>query len=104
MPAQALAAMATLLACVPHGNRIELQLDRGGAVPLGIMSNLNRRLERRMRNADHDRHAAADALDGAMDQRLALLESEIGIFLGLDPGCHHHRRPAIVDDVVDLPL
>ena len=31
MPAQALAAMATLLACVPHGNRIELQLDRGGA-------------------------------------------------------------------------
>jgi hypothetical protein len=31
MPAQALAAVATLLACVPHGNRIELQLDRGGA-------------------------------------------------------------------------
>src|ERR1019366_39788 len=31
MPAQALAALATLLACVPHGNRIELQLDRGSA-------------------------------------------------------------------------
>jgi hypothetical protein len=31
MPAQALAAVATLLACLPHGNRIELQLDRGGA-------------------------------------------------------------------------
>jgi len=31
MPAQALAAMATLLAPVPHGNRIELQLDRGSA-------------------------------------------------------------------------
>jgi hypothetical protein len=31
MPAQVLAAVATLLACVPHGNRIELQLDRGGA-------------------------------------------------------------------------
>jgi hypothetical protein len=31
MPAQALAAVATLLACVPHGNRIELQLDRGSA-------------------------------------------------------------------------
>ena len=27
MPAPALAAIATLLACVPHGNRIELQLD-----------------------------------------------------------------------------
>jgi len=36
MPAQALAAMATLLACVPHGNRIELQLDRGGAEMLWV--------------------------------------------------------------------
>ena len=36
MPAQALAAMATLLACVPHGNRIELQLDRGGAELLWV--------------------------------------------------------------------
>src|SRR5256885_8121556 len=31
MPPQALAAIATLLAAVPHGNRIELQLDRGSA-------------------------------------------------------------------------
>src|SRR5207302_654754 len=31
MPPQALAAVATLLSVVPHGNRIELQLDRGGA-------------------------------------------------------------------------
>jgi hypothetical protein len=31
MPAQTLAALATLLAAVPHGNRIELQLDRGSA-------------------------------------------------------------------------
>jgi hypothetical protein len=36
MPAQALAAMATLLACIPHGNRIELQLDRGGAELLWV--------------------------------------------------------------------
>ena len=36
MPAQALAAVATLLACVPHGNRIELQLDRGGAELLWV--------------------------------------------------------------------
>jgi hypothetical protein len=36
MPAQALAAMATLLACIPHGNRIELQLDRGGAEMLWV--------------------------------------------------------------------
>jgi hypothetical protein len=31
MPPQALAAVATLLAVVPHGNRIELKLDRGSA-------------------------------------------------------------------------
>lgn len=31
MPAQALAAVATLLTFAPHGNRIELQLDRGSA-------------------------------------------------------------------------
>ena len=31
MPPQALAAVATLLAVLPHGNRIELQLDRGSA-------------------------------------------------------------------------
>ena len=31
MPPQALAAVATLLAILPHGNRIELQLDRGNA-------------------------------------------------------------------------
>ena len=31
MPPQALAAVATLLAFLPHGNRIELQLDRGNA-------------------------------------------------------------------------
>lgn len=31
MPAQALAAVATLLTFAPHGNRIEFQLDRGSA-------------------------------------------------------------------------
>src|ERR1039458_9933490 len=31
MPAQALAAVATLLSFAPHGNRIDLQLDRGAA-------------------------------------------------------------------------
>ncbi len=31
MPPQALAAVATLLAVLPHGNRIELQLNRGSA-------------------------------------------------------------------------
>lgn len=31
MPAQALAAVATLLAFTPHGNRIDLQLDHGSA-------------------------------------------------------------------------
>jgi hypothetical protein len=31
MPPQALAAVATLLSFAPHGNRIELQLDRGSA-------------------------------------------------------------------------
>jgi hypothetical protein len=31
MPQQALAAVATLLAALPHGNRIELRLDRGNA-------------------------------------------------------------------------
>ena len=36
MPAQALATLATLLACVPHGNRIELRLDRGGAELLWV--------------------------------------------------------------------
>jgi hypothetical protein len=31
MPAQALAAIATLMSFVPHGNRVDLQLDRGSA-------------------------------------------------------------------------
>jgi hypothetical protein len=31
MPAQALAALATLMSFVPHGNRVDLQLDRGSA-------------------------------------------------------------------------
>ena len=31
MPPQVLAAAATVLAFLPHGNRIELQLDRGNA-------------------------------------------------------------------------
>src|SRR5689334_16254138 len=36
MPFQALAAAATLLTVAPHGNRIELQLDRGSAEMLWI--------------------------------------------------------------------
>src|ERR1039458_9240940 len=31
MPAQALAAVATLLSFAPHGNRVEMVLDRGSA-------------------------------------------------------------------------
>ena len=38
MPFQALAAAATLLTMAPHGNRIELQLDRGSAEVLWASS------------------------------------------------------------------
>ena len=31
MPAQALAVVATLVSFAPHGNRVDLHLDRGGA-------------------------------------------------------------------------
>ena len=55
-----------------------------------------------MRDADHDRHAAVDTRDGAADQRLALFEAQISIFLRLHAGRHHHRSAAVVDDVVDL--
>ena len=57
-----------------------------------------------MRNADHDRNAAADAVDSAADQRLALVEAQISVFLRLDAGGDHHGGAAIVDDVVDLAL
>src|SRR5437899_10741116 len=36
MPFQALAAAATLLTVAPHGNRIDLQLDRGAAELLWV--------------------------------------------------------------------
>src|SRR5215212_4298513 len=36
MPFQALAAAATLLTMAPHGNRVELQLDRGSAEVLWV--------------------------------------------------------------------
>ena len=43
-----------------------------------------------------------DELDRLADQGLALLEAEIGVFLGLDAGGDHHGGAAVVDDVVDL--
>src|SRR6185369_12579279 len=36
MPFQAVAALATLLTAVPHGNRVELALDRGSAELLWV--------------------------------------------------------------------
>ena len=38
------------------------------------------------------------------DQRLALFEAQISVFLRLDAGGHHHGGAAVVDDVVDLAL
>ena len=55
-----------------------------------------------MGDTHHDRDAAADKLDGVLDQGLALFEAEIGVFLGFDPGGDHHGGAAVLDDVVDL--
>jgi hypothetical protein len=67
------------------------------------MGQFDRGLERRMRDADHDRHAAAHEFDGPVDQSLALLEAEISVFLGLYAGRDHHGGAAVVDHIVDLP-
>src|SRR5262249_17877832 len=42
-------------------------------------------------------------LDRGADQRLALFQREIGVFLRLDAGGDHHGRAAVRRDVVDLP-
>ncbi len=78
------------------------QLHGGRAPALRVMGELDRGPERGMRDADHHRHAAVDELDGPPDQRLALLEAEIGVFLGLDAGGDHHGGAAVLDHVVDL--
>ena len=78
------------------------QLYSGGAKTFREMGELDRGLEGRMRNPDHDRNAAIDALDGPADQSFALLQAEIGIFLRFHSGGHHHGRAAVPHDVVDL--
>ena len=55
-----------------------------------------------MRNSHHDRHASIDALDRAADERFALLEAEVGVFLGLDAGGNHHGGAAVAHHIVDL--
>jgi hypothetical protein len=57
-----------------------------------------------MRNSHHDRYALINGPDGLADEHLALLETEIGVFLGLHPGRDDHGGPTIGDNVVDLPL
>jgi hypothetical protein len=64
---------------------------------------LDRGPERRVRDTDHDRHAAVDELDRVPDQGLALFEAEVGVFLGLDTGGDDHGGAAVADDVIDLP-
>jgi hypothetical protein len=78
------------------------QLDGGGALAFGRVGELDRGLERGMRNADHHRHAAGDRVDRGADEGLALVEAEIGVFLGFDAGGDHHGGTAVGDDVVDL--
>jgi hypothetical protein len=73
-------------------------------VALGVVRQFDRGPKRGVRDADHDRHAPVDEFDGAADQRLALLEAQIGVFLGLDASRHHHGGAAIFHDVVDLAL
>ena len=69
---------------------------------LGIVRELDRGLERGVRDPDHHRHALVDEFDGAADQVLALREAEIGVFLGLDAGGDHHGGAAVLHHVVDL--
>jgi hypothetical protein len=56
-----------------------------------------------MRNSHHDRYALVKGPDRLTDEHLALLETEIGVFLGLNPGRDDHGGPTIADNVVDLP-
>ena len=59
-------------------------------------------LEGGVRNPNHDRYASIDEFDGLSDKSLSLFQAEIGVFLGLDAGRYHHRRAAVLNDVVDL--
>jgi hypothetical protein len=79
------------------------ELQRGGAELFGLVRELDRGAERRVRDADHDRQAAVDIVDGGADQPLARLERQVGVFLGLDAGGNHHGGAAVAHHVVDLP-
>src|ERR1039458_6041823 len=57
-----------------------------------------------MGDADHDGDAPVDEFDGPADQRLALLETEICIFLSLDACCDDHGCAAVPHNIVDLTL
>ena len=75
MPPQALAAAATLLALLPHGNRIELQLDRGGAELIWITDStfhFRRTLNGPLRPGEEAAHepVAIAAEDSASQARL----------------------------------
>jgi hypothetical protein len=78
-------------------------LHRRGAEFLRQVRQLDRGPEGRVRDTDHDRHAAVDELDRVPDQGLAMFEAEISVFLGLDAGGDDHGGAAVGDDVIDLP-
>jgi hypothetical protein len=89
MPPQALAAVATLLAFAPHGNRIDLQLDHGAAELVWISPStfhFRRSLEGPLAAAApaSDREAPSESLDlrieedpGAVRIRSRLLEVKL---------------------------
>src|SRR5262249_55056985 len=78
------------------------ELHGGGAEVLRKLRELRRSLEGGMRDPGHDRHAGVDEVDGVANERLALLEAEIAVFLGLDSGGDHHGGATILDHVIDL--
>ena len=78
------------------------QLHRRCAQTFRKVRQLDRGPEGGMRNSDHHRHASIDAGDGVADERLALFEAEISVFLGLDPGRDDHGGAAIPHHIVDL--
>ncbi len=85
-----------------EGPQRRQDLERGRAAPFGILRERDGGLERGMGDADHHRHTAGDEVDSAVDQGLARLEAEIGVFLRLDAGGDHHGGGAVFDHVIDL--
>src|SRR5262249_56247039 len=78
------------------------EVHGGGAEVLRKLRELHRSLEGGMRDPDHDRHAGVDEVDGVANERLALLEAEIAVFLGLDSGGDHHPGATILAHLTDL--